>query len=199
MKRTCVAALMFIFLVPLAALSQEQDPRAVVQAHVDAVLKVLANPALKGEKGENKKKQEIRTEARKLFDFVELSRRTLGLSWNRFSLDQRKEFVSLYTQLLEDTYIERITAYSNEKVTFTNAVPLDANTVEVRSQVSTKTGQVPIYYRMLREENQWRVYDVVIEGVSLIANYRSQFRDILANRSPEALLATLRKRVGGGS
>ena len=97
-----------------------------MQAHVNNVLKVLRNPALKGEKGEKQKKAEITAEAEKLFDFVELSKRTLGLDWNRFSLDQRKEFVNLYKGLLQDTYVDRITAYTNEKVEFTNAVPLGA-------------------------------------------------------------------------
>ena len=163
------------------------------------VLKVLRNPALKGEKAEKQKKAEITAEAEKFFDFVELSKRTLGLDWNRFSLDQRKEFVNLYKSLLRDTYIERITAYTNEKVEFTSAVPLGQNTVEVRSEVISQGGRVPIYYRVMNENGQWKVYDVVIEGVSLITNYRSQFRQILVNQSPQALLDTLKKRVGGGS
>ena len=73
------------------------------------------------------------------------------------------------------------------------------NTVEVRSEVINQGGRVPIYYRVMNENGQWKVYDVVIEGVSLITNYRSQFREILINQSPQALLDTLKKRVGGGS
>ncbi len=127
---------------------------------------------------------------------MELSKRTLGLDWNRFSVDQRKEFVNLYKALLKDTYVDRITAYTNEKVEFTNQVPLGANTVEVRSEVIAQSGRVPIYYRAMNENGQWKVYDVVIEGVSLIANYRSQFREILINQSPQGLLDTLKKRAG---
>ena len=145
---------------------------------MDNVLKVLRKPALKGEKGEKQKKAEIMAEADKFFDWVEFSKRTLGLNWNRFSLDQRKEFVSLYKQLLRDTYIDRITAYTNEKVVFANTVPLGENNVEVRTEVVTQTGRVPIYYRVMNQNGQWKVYDVVIEGVSLIASYRSQFREV---------------------
>jgi phospholipid transport system substrate-binding protein len=81
-------------------------------------------------------------------------------------------------------------------VEFTTTVPLGENTVEVRSEVISQSGRVPIYYRAMNENGQWKVYDVVIEGVSLIANYRSQFRQVLINQSPQALLDTLKKRVG---
>jgi phospholipid transport system substrate-binding protein len=199
MRRMLPAVLALIFLFPAAAGAQQQDAGASVEAHVNNVLKVLRNPALKGEKGEKQKKAEITAEAEKFFDFVELSKRTLGLDWNRFSLDERKEFVNLYKSLLQDTYIDRITSYTNEKVEFTGAVPLDRNTVEVRSEVINQGGRVPVYYRVVNEDGQWRVYDVVIEGVSLITNYRSQFKQILVNQSSQALLDTLKKRVGGGS
>jgi phospholipid transport system substrate-binding protein len=190
-----LSAAIALSLLPLPALSQ-QDATATVQAHVDRVLKVLGNPALKGPKGEERKRAEVWAEADKLFDFVELSKRTLGLSWNRFSIDQRKEFVSLYKQLLEETYMDRLMAYAGEKITFERQTPLDANTVEVKSELYTKTGPVALAFRLINGGGQWKVYDVVIEGVSLIANYRSQFREILANRDPAALLDTLRKRVG---
>ena len=199
MRRIALAVLVSIFLFPMAARPQQQDAQATVQAHVDNVLKVLRNPALKEEKGKKEKKAEITAEAEKLFDFVELSKRTLGLDWNRFSLDQRKEFVNLYKALLQDTYIDRITASTNDKVEFTNAAPLGQTTVEVRSEVVSQSGRIPIYYRAMNESGQWKVYDVVIEGVSLISNYRSQFREILINQSPQGLLDTLKKRVGGKS
>ena len=199
MRRVLLAALALVFLFPTAARTQQQDARAMVQAHVDNVIKVLRNPALKGGKGEKEKRAEITAEAEKLFDFVELSKRTLGLGWNRFSLDQRKEFVTLYKDILQNTYFDRITAYTDEKVEFTNTVPLGANTVEVRSEVIAQSGRIPIYYRAMNENGQWKVYDVVIEGASLISNYRSPFREILINQSPQGLLDTLKKRAAGKS
>ncbi len=89
-------------------------------------------------------------------------------------------------------------AYAGEKITFGRQAPLDANTVEVKSELHTKTGPVALAFRLISEGGQWKVYDVVIEGVSLIANYRSQFREILVNGDPAALLDTLRKRVSEG-
>ncbi len=194
--------IMFIGLLsPPRTVAAAESERAmeVVRTHVNKVLEMLRDPALKGEKGEKEKRDDIRAEAEQFFDWVELSKRTLGLSWNQFSREERMEFVELYKRLLEDTYIDRITAYTNEKVEFTEAVPLAENTVEVRTNVVTKTGRVPIHYRVMSEGGQWKVYDVVIEGVSLTANYRTQFREILVNQRPSGLLATLRKRVGNVS
>jgi phospholipid transport system substrate-binding protein len=193
------AVILLIFMLPVAARPQQQDAQVTVEAHVNNVLKVLRNPALKGERGEKEKRAEITAEAGKLFDFVELSKRTLGLDWNRFSLDQRRELVNVYKNILQDTYVDRITSYTNEKVEFTNTVPLDRNTAEVRSEVIRQDGRIPIYYRAMNENGQWKVYDVVIEGVSLISNYRSQFREILINHSPQELLDTLKKKVGSKS
>ncbi len=192
MRRTgALLGLVLILLLSLPARSEQQNARATVQANVETVLKVLGNPS----RNERQKRAAVRAEAHKLFDFVELSKRTLGLNWNRFSMEQRKEYVGLYKQLLEETYMDRLMAYAGEQVLFKAEIPLDSNTVEVRGEVITKTGPATISFRMINAAGQWKVYDVVIEGVSLIANYRSQFREILANQEPDALLDTLRKRV----
>jgi phospholipid transport system substrate-binding protein len=168
-----------------------------VKANVNGVLDVLRDPKLQGESGKKAKEQRVEMAAEKLFDFVELSKRTLGVNWNKFNPDQRKEFVRLFQSVLKDAYVDKITAYTNERVNFTREVPLSETTVEVQSVVVTKGGETPIYYRVMKEEADWKVYDVVIEGVSLIGNYRTQFREILANDPPEKLLETLRKKVGG--
>jgi phospholipid transport system substrate-binding protein len=167
-----------------------------VKANANAVLDVLKDPALKGEKGAKVKKEKVHNAAMKFFDFVELSKRTLGLNWNKLTPDQRKEFVDLYRSLLEDAYVDKLISYTNEKITFTKEVPLSETTVEVQSMVTSKTGDIPIFYRVIKKENEWKVYDVVIEGVSLVTNYRNQFREILGNNPPEKLLETLRTKVG---
>lgn len=171
-------------------------PLDTVKSHVTAVIDVLRDPSLKGEAGAKAKREKIRVAAGNLFDFVELSKRTLGANWNNLNPEQRKEFVALYRSILEDTYVDRITAYTDEKVNFTKEVPLSESTVEVQSVIVTKKSDVPIYYRVIKRDDGWKVYDVVIEGVSLINNYRSQFREILAKESPQGLLDTLRKKVG---
>ena len=173
-------------------------PLDTVKTNVNGVLDVLRDPKLQGESGTKVKEQRIATAAEKLFDFVELSKRTLGLNWNKFTQDQRKEFVELFKSILKNAYVEKITAYTNEQVNFTKEVPLSEDTVEVQSDIVAKSGQVPIYYRVIKKDSEWKVYDVVIEGVSLVSNYSTQFREILANNPPEKVLETLRKKVGKG-
>jgi phospholipid transport system substrate-binding protein len=188
--------LLILLMVPFPALAGV--PLDTVKTNVNGVLEVLRDPKLQGESGKKVKAQRIEAAAEKLFDFVELSKRTLGLNWNKFNPEQRKEFVELFKTILKDAYVEKITAYTNEQVNFTKEVPLSETTVEVQSGVVTKGGQVPIYYRVIKKDNEWKVYDVVIEGVSLISNYRTQFQEILGNNPPETLLDTLRKKVGKG-
>ena len=188
--------LLMLLMVPFPAFAGV--PLDTVKSNVNGVLDVLRDPKLQGESGKKVKEQRITAAADKLFDFVELSKRTLGLNWNKFTTDQRKEFVELFTAVLKDAYVDKITAYTNEQVNFTKEVPLSEATVEVQSGVVAKGGETPIYYRVIKKDNAWKVYDVVIEGVSLISNYRTQFREILGNNPPEQLLQTLRKKVGKG-
>ena len=159
-------------------------------------MNVLRNPALKGEAGKKAKKEKISSISQEMFDFTELSKRSLGQNWSKLSPEQQKEFTELYKSLLEDTYADKITTYTDEKLIFGKEIPLSDQTVEVRTTVVTQTSNIPINYRLIEENGRWKVYDVVIEGVSLISNYRSQFREILATKTPEALLETLRKKVG---
>jgi phospholipid transport system substrate-binding protein len=186
--------LLVMLLMPLYAFAG--IPLDTIKANANAVLDVLRDPKLKGEAGKKVKEQRVEAAADKLFDYVELSKRTLGLNWNKFSPEQRKEFVELYRTILKDAYIDKVTGYTNEQVTFTKEIPLSETTVEVQSVVVAKGVETPIYYRVIKKENEWKVYDVVIEGVSLITNYRTQFREILGNNPPEKLIETLRKKAG---
>jgi phospholipid transport system substrate-binding protein len=168
-----------------------------VKANANSVLDVLKDPKLKGEAGKKMKEQRVEAAADKLFDWIELSKRTLGMNWNKFTPEQRKEFVELYRHILKDAYVDKITSYTNEQVNFTKEVPLSDNMVEVQSTILYKGGVVSIFYRVMKKGSEWKVYDVVIEGVSLINNYRTQFREILGNNPPQTLIDTLRKKVSG--
>jgi phospholipid transport system substrate-binding protein len=195
MKRWfCRLTLAVLLILPLNALAGV--PLDTVKANANGLLDVLRDPKLKGEAGKKVKEQKIEAAADRLFDYVELSKRTLGLSWNKFSPEQRKEFVELYRTILKNAYVDKITAYTNEQVNFTKETSLSETTAEIQSVIVSKSGETPINYRVMKKENAWKVYDVVIEGVSLISNYRTQFREILGNNPPEKLIETLRKKVG---
>ena len=163
MKRLLVGPVLLVSLaLPLIVLAGV--PLDTVKTHVNSVLEVLRDPKLHGEAGRKAKEQRIEAAADRLFDFVELSKRTLGLNWNKFSQEQRMEFVRLFRSILKDAYVGRITAYTNEQVNFTKETSLSENTAEVQSVVVASSGRVSINYRVIKEGDNWKVYDVVIGG-----------------------------------
>jgi phospholipid transport system substrate-binding protein len=171
-----------------------QPPLETIQTQVNKLLEVLADPALKAPSAKETKEKKIWAIVDTVFDYSELSTRTLAQHWKAFSLEQQKEFIRLFGKLLGNTYMDRIMAYSNEKVIFGKTAQLSNNITEVQSEIVTASKSIPISYRMILKDNQWKVYDVVIEGVSLVQNYRTQFREILKNKPPEALIKMLREK-----
>lgn len=197
MKKGVVGILLILWLMsPLV--THSAVPVDMLREHVNKILEVLRDPALKGESGRKVKKERIRVISEEMFDFTELSKRSLGQNWDKFNPDQQKEFIKLYKSLLEETYSEKVTSYTDEKIVIKKEVSLSEKTVEVQTTILTRTSEVPIYYRLMEKNGNWKVYDVVIEGVSLVSNYRTQFREILASKTPEALLEILRNKVGKG-
>jgi phospholipid transport system substrate-binding protein len=184
-----------LLLVPLAALAA--GPLEEVRSSVTKGLDVLRDPALKAESAKEAKKQRLRVVYDRLFDDVELSRRTLARNWNSLTTAQRQEFVQLFRQVLEKAYVDKILAYTYEKIVCDREVKLADNQSEVLTRVVTASKEIPISYRVIRKDAGWKVYDVVIENVSLVQNYRTQFSEILAKNSPEQLLEILRKKVSG--
>jgi len=166
-----------------------------IQTQVDRALEVLRDPALKAESAKAAKEKKIWAILDGVFDYTELSKRTLAQNWKRFSPEQQAEFTSLFGKLLGSVYMDRITAYKDEKVVFGKATQLSDKTAEVQSEVVRSAKPIPIHYRMILEKGEWKVYDVVIEGVSLVQNYRTQFKEILMSKTPEDLLKTLREKT----
>jgi phospholipid transport system substrate-binding protein len=186
--------LVLLLIVPFPAYAG--PPLDTVKGHINKVLDVLSDSSLKGESGKSAKKAKIRSISEKMFDYAELSRRTLGQNWNKFNNEQQKEFTELYKRILEDAYADKLITYTDEKVLFNKENILSEKTCEIQTTIVTKKADIPIHYRVIQKEGEWRVYDIVIEGVSLVNNYRTQFREILASKSPDGLLDILRKKVG---
>jgi phospholipid transport system substrate-binding protein len=170
-------------------------PLETIQAQVNRVIEVLRDPDLKAESARETKEKKVWAIIDGVFDYTELSKRTLAHHWKRFAPEQQEEFIRLFGKLLGTVYMDRIMAYKDEKVVFGKVTNLSDKAAEVQSEVARSSKSIPIHYRMLLEKGEWRVYDVVIEGVSLVQNYRSQFREILTNKSPEDLLKILREKV----
>ena len=166
-----------------------------VEGQISKMLTKMKSPEFKALE-RDAKLDEISAIINEIFDWQELSRRTLGREWKKFTPDQQKEFMTLFEQLLQGIYADRILAYTSEKIDFGKETELKKGRVEVESYIiTTDNKKVPLFYRLTDKSGQWRVYDVVIEGVSMVKNYRGQFRQILSNKKPEDLLQTLREKV----
>ena len=171
-------------------------PLDTVEARVKEVLDVLRNPALQGEANKKAKEEKIEAIANEMFDYVALSKLTLGRGWRDFNKEQQKEFVSLFRTILKKAYMDKILSYTNEQVLFDRDIMLSENKAEVQTKIITKTAEIPIDYRVYLKDGKWKVYDVIVEGISLVQNYRTQFREILANNPPEEVLKILREKTG---
>ena len=172
-------------------------PLDTVQTNVNKVLEVLRDPKLKSESAKGIKKEKLEAIYEQMFDEVELSMRTLAGNWSKLNPAQQQEFIQLYRQILEKAYIDKILSYTNEKIVFFKENILSNNQAEVQTKVVTSSKEIPIIYRVILKEGTWKVYDVVVENVSLVQNYRSQFNSILAKNTPDQLLEILRKKVKG--
>ena len=183
--------ILFIFALPVYA----GAPLDSVRENVKQVLDVLRDPKLKADSAKEIKKEKLRAIYSQMFDEVELARRVLARNWGKLNPSQQQEFILLFRQVLEKAYIDKILAYTNEKIVFSREVELSSDQAEVQTKIVTSSREIPIFYRVIRKDGAWKVYDVVVENVSLVQNYRSQFNSILANKTPDQLLEILRKKV----
>lgn len=181
-------------LTPVSALCAN-DPQQFIQTTVDKVLSVLEDPKYKSEQGKVEQAKVLRKLGDDIFDWVELSRRTLARNWNELNTEQRKEFVHLYADLLAATYMDRVQSYAGQKVSFLGHEMLSDTKAQVNSIVDNQGKEIPFVYRLILRRGKWGVYDVQVEGVSLVKNYRTQFADILSNQTPDEMLKILREKI----
>jgi len=192
-KQFAVLSVLIIFVLSIPVYAGV--PMTTVEATVNRVLDVLRDSKLKSPAAKEKKKEKLRVIYKDMFDEIEFSKRTLTRNWNKFNPAERVEFVSLFEQVLEKSYIDKILDYSNEKIDFYKESMLSENQAEIKTKIITSSKEVPIFYRLILKNGKWKVYDVVVENVSLVQNYRTQFNDILVKNTPEQLLEILRKKV----
>ena len=183
--------ILLVFSIPVYA----GAPMAIVEVNVKKVLDVLRDPKLKGPSAKETKKEKLRVIYKGMFDEVEFSRRTLARNWTKLNPAQQNEFIVLFEQVLEKSYVDKILSYTDQKIEFYKENILSESQAEIQTKIVTSSNEIPMFYRVILKEGKWRVYDVVVENVSLVQNYRTQFNDILANKTPEQLLEILRKKV----
>jgi phospholipid transport system substrate-binding protein len=160
---------------------------------IDEVLKILADKDLKHPAKANERRQLLEKVVGDRFDYQEMSRRSLGAPWNNLAEKDKQEFVSLFQTLLVNTYADKIESYTGDGVVYVNE-RTEKEYAEVRTKVLTGKTEIPLDYRLLNKGSAWRVYDVIVDGVSLVNNYRGQFSKILRNSSYADLVEQLRKK-----
>lgn len=177
----------------VADLAYAGEPTEAIRGTIDEVLRILADKQLKQPSKANERRQLLETVVGERFDYQEMSRRSLGAPWNNLSDKEKDEFVSLFQTLLVNTYADKVEAYSGEGVQYVNE-RREKEYAEVRTKVLTGKTEIPLDYRLLNKNSAWRVYDVVVDGVSLVNNYRGQFTKILRTSSYADLVDQLRKK-----
>jgi phospholipid transport system substrate-binding protein len=169
-------------------------PTDQVREYTDAVVKVLEDPALKADDKKPERRAAVRKIASEVFDVQETAQRALGPHWQQRTPQERQEFVQLFAELLEQTYISKIDLFGGERLRFTDE-KVDGENAIVRAKVMTKQqAEVPVEARMLRKGDRWLIYDILIENISLVGNYRAQFDRIIRTSSYEDLVKRLRTR-----
>ena len=150
-----------------------------LKSAIDGVLMTVDNPALKGDGKVLERRAAVRKIANEIFDFKEIARRSLGRYWQLLSEAQRTEFVGLFGDLLERSYISKIELYGGEKILYSGE-RVDGDLATVSTKITIKNGtEVPVDYRLFKRGARWMIYDLSIEGISLVSNYRTQFNRII--------------------
>ena len=194
MRRTFMTMTAFLLLGLTASVAAALTPTETVKSRVDQALQSLSQTANPGAEASERRRADIRRAADTLFDFPDMSRRALGRHWTDRTPAEREEFTRLFTDLIARTYIGKIDRYAGESIAYVGE-RVDGDEASVRSQVVTAKGsQIPVEYRLHRANDTWSAYDVLIENVSLVGTYRSQFDRIIKAESFADLLRRLREK-----
>jgi phospholipid transport system substrate-binding protein len=194
MRRTLMTMTAALLLGLTASVAAALTPTETVKSRVDEALQSLSQTATPTAEASERRRADIRRAADTLFDFPDMSRRALGRHWTDRTPAEREEFTRLFTDLIARTYIGKIDRYAGESIAYVGE-RVDGEEASVRSRVVTAKGsQIPVEYRLHRVNDEWTAYDVLIENVSLVGTYRSQFDRVIKAESFASLLRRLREK-----
>ncbi len=172
------------------------NPKVAVQSTIDAVLETLKDTTLSLPTNKEKRRNKIKELIRERFDYEEMAKRSLARHWRERTPQEKDEFVSIFRDLLEASYITKIESYTNEKVMYDKEIlNEDGKTGIVNTTIVTSNVNIPIDYKVISKDNTWWVYDVVIEGVSFISTYRSQYNKIITGESYASLIQKMKDKL----
>ncbi len=187
--------LMLIAVIP-SFLYAEMGPMESLRIPIDEGISLLRDPKYKVPSLKKVQRDKIWDIVSKSFDFTELGGRTLAANWKKFSPEQRKEFTGVFADILGDAYLDKVQgAYRDEKVVFISQEIISDSKAVVKTKIVRERSEIPVDYSMKLKDKNWKIYDVQVEGISLVQNYRSQFNEILAKETPDDLIKRLRKKL----
>jgi len=199
MKRCCLTILVMLLLLPVGRAAAAGEPMDVLKAPMNEALALLRDPQYKTDDPAKKAEQREKFWAiiKPVFDFEELSKRTLARNWKKFDAAQQTAFTEVFAELLGNIYVDRIQGgYNDETIEFGDQIKHESRPLAVvKTFIVSARNRIPVDYSMIDQDGTWRVYDVKVEGVSLVKNYRSQFKEILSKESPDQLIARLKEKV----
>lgn len=193
----CLLTALLLAVTASPAAADGAGPRQTLETAITRVLDNIKNPDWVNPVTRGPLRRQIEDEVYHVFDFGEFSSRTVGPRWRSFSPEQKKRFSDAFAELLLNTYLNKVTGYNGEQVAYVGemAAP-DGKRVEVQTVITMKDGKkTPVNYRMLPKDGSWRVYDVIIENISLVKNYRTQFQGILNTATPDQLTAKVLEKA----
>ncbi len=199
MKTTIAAGLCVLVMILMVSGTAAASPTDALKAPLDQAMVILKDPKYQsddpGLKAEQREK--IWNAVEGTFDFSEVSRRALARNWKSFSADEQKEFASVFSKMLGNIYVERIQGeFADQKVEFADEILHESKPLAiVKTFIVSDQNKIPVDYSLKLKNERWLVYDVKVEGVSLVKNYRTQFRDILRKEKPAQLIQRLKDKV----
>jgi phospholipid transport system substrate-binding protein len=192
--RSIVFTTLILFSILFSTTASASQATNTIKTTIDQVIELLKSGKFKDDS--EAKKAELRKIINPRFSYKQMSMRSLAKHWNGKSDDEKKEFVSLFSKLLENSYASKLESYSNEKINYGEEI-IRGKYAMVKTEIVRSDGVINVDYKLIQEQGDWRVYDFVIEGVSMIKNYRSQFNRIIKKDSYDALKQKLRDKIKG--
>ncbi len=197
LQHSLLSLVLLAFCLAPFAVQAASPAHVALEGAINKVLDIIKNPGYANPATREGLKKDIEAELRVAFDFGEFSLRTVGPRWKEFSAEQKQRFEDAFANLLMRTYVDKIDGYNGEQVVFAGERLNDkGDRAEIQTTIAMKDGRkIPVAYRMLPKNGTWRVYDVLVEGISLVKNYRTQFQEILSSGAPDELIAKVQAKA----
>ena len=178
------------------AIAAPPEPLEAIKGPIDTVITILNDPVYKDENLKSDQREKIWQSVSDIFDFDEISMRAVARNWKKFTPEEQKEFSVVFSKFLGNTYVDKIQGeFHNEEIVYVSQEIVKEDRALAKTLIKRETIEIPVDYRLKLMDGQWRVYDVAVEGISLVKNYRTQFSQLLKKESPAELIQRLKKKL----